>query len=857
MSRRSRRAFVVGVVVLACASAVYAVFLLAVAKGSARDYLYLATGTNALQERGPAFLPPVLEILTFVAVALLVYSLLRLGTSTILALLGAAVFLTSSQVALVFMSAPLWDMITYVAPLLALLLALLIVLIPTWSFRADASGYHKAAALMFLVATTLTGLLLLIAIARGARQVLIGARTLGPNDPVLLIQFVLAAILFAAVIAALVTRKRILRLLREHTDTLLLTVLTVAMAATILVAPLINSRRSYSSSASMIMLILAIAPLFVPIKRRLRIRAALTAGLLSAVVVSSLGVGTVTGSSLAFYLTSGWQSTSQLVSGLDGNSMQLGIPLTDGHLVTFVDTQGLSPLAFLATLGSMFLSANLDYVNVGIHYFIEGAWSYPEPPVGVSGILWTARMWIVGGIGVIAAVAAMTAVVLLLVSQRRVALFLLTLIAAIVLLVGLSRPQMHQWWFLPIFGVWAVLYAGRRAVAWIRVTKYCTDRQAAGGIRRFTTKSGPLGIAIQATAVLVFVLAAVVSTEFLAGIVSIRAHAAALRVQDRAASDRLSGYAALPWSTISADEGQAEPSTPATTLFRLYGITSGISLLRVETPGTCGLAGLQFAMKREGVYMDDTQRFFVGDTPSTVAYLPVIPGEGTRISQLTVQGVDPACVPSVQGTRTSPGELPIVAWLPEPCPSSTSVQNGGCPSGAQRSEDAAEAETIEPPHSFQSYVSRDEQMSNESHSVPRRATSVSAAVLGLPYHGYEATDLWVSEWRQSLTDVSVRVTGSVDRGATIVGLEFDQGVGSLALVPLTAYSIDGSIFNRGGVTIAQCFNVPAGVPYRIFVGAITDLYSPSWNNLSLDGTTLATGPCSGNTQSQQWAPTLS
>ena len=837
---------------VAITAGAYAVFLLTVAKGGARDYLYLATGTNAVEERGPAFLPPVLSVMTFIAVSLLVYSLLMLGTSAILALIGTALFLTSAQVALVFMSAPLWDMVTYVAPLLALLLALIVVLLPTWSARLDAADLTRMAARTLVVATTLTAVLVVVALARAAKQLSTGAHQLGRSDPFFLLQVAIAGALLAGLTTAVIMLPRLLRALRARSDVLLLVALSAAMAATIMIAPLINSRRAYSSSASIIMLILATAPLFAPIKGHLRLRAMLTGGLLATLVVSSLGVGTVTPSNLAFYLASGWQSASQLVSGMSGDSAQLGIPFTDGHLVTFVDTQGLAPTAFLETLGPMFFSANLDYASIGIHYLLEGTWSYPEPPVGVAGILWTARMWVVGSLGAVAVVATIVSIVLLLVSQRRAALFLLTLLAAIALLVGLSRPQMHQWWFLPIFGIWAVLYSGRLAVAWIRRPGDDADPSSAGAIRRFTTWPGPTGIALRTVAVLVVLLVAGLSTDVLAGLVGTRAQAAALDLQDRATDERLIDYATLPWRTIPADSPPG-PLGISRTLFSSFAIPPDVSLLRVETTGTCGLAGLQFAMRREGLFAGETQRFFVGDTPSTVAYLPVIPGEGSSIGELTVQGADSGCLPTVQAARTSVGDVPIVAWLPARCGSSP-AQDGGCPAADAQ---ASGAETIAPPYSFEGYLTPDEPEALDEGAAPRSATSVSAEVLGLPNHGYAARDLWVSEWRQSPTDASVRVTGSVGRGVSSVGLEFDQGVGSLALVPLTEYSIEGSIFNRGESVIAQCFNVPAGVPYRIFVGAITDLYSPSWNDLSLDSMTLAEGPCSSTTRAQQWAPTLS
>lgn len=848
---RSLQSFILGSSVLAIGAAVYARFLIVLADNDARQFLYLATGTNVLEERGPVFLAPILSIATFVAMALLIFSVLRLGTSAMLAFLGAAIFITSAQVGLVFMSAPLWDMATYLAPLAALLIALLMIIAPEWSTRTETTNLTMALIWTIKISTALAVLLILVAIARGLRMIISGEQTLAVRDGSFVLQLLIAFCLLIILSAAAFKLPKWMGSSRVSRKDLLLVGLSLSMAAVILFAPLINSRRAYSSSASIIMLVLVTAPLFAPVAGRLKLRLGLTGALLGVLFISSLGVGTVTTSNLAFYLASGWQSAPQLVSGLMGSSVQLGIPFTDSHLVTFVDIQGLSPLAFLVSLGPMFLYANIEYANIGLHYLVAGTWAYPEPPPGADGILWAARMWVIGSIGWVAAFAVLAAILMLLVSHRRVALFLIALIAVVLVLIGMSRPQMHQWWFLPIFGVWAFLYSGRRGFLWIR----------GGGSGRTSTLTSPIpstmhsvhvNVLLRTVAVSIVLIMAVQISDRVTEFVSSRTQIAALQIQNRAAEEQLGQYSNLMWSSIPP-RATSESESTSLTLFRSFETPTDISLVRVQSRGACNLNGLQFAMRRDGLFAGETQRFFVGNTPSTTAYLPVIAGESSAINELTVQGPDPNCLPTVAVARVMVGALPILSWLPSRC-EDVSTKSGTCPSGMWLGQ---EGRSIEPPYSFEGYVVPASQEPPRDSLKPSPPTTVSGRVLGLPNHGYGASDLRVSAWRQTSTDSSVYIAGSITRGSVIIGVEFEQNVGTRNLVPLTNYAIDGSVFNRGTSKFGHCFDVPAGLPYRLYVGTITDLYSPSWIDLKLDGVSESLGNCESSSNTPQWKPTLS
>ena len=126
---------------------------------------------------------------------------------------------------------------------------------------------------------------------------------------------------------------------------------------------------------------------------------------------------------------------------------------------------------------------------------------------------------------------------------------------------------------------------------------------------------------------------------------------------------------------------------------------------------------------------------------------------------------------------------------------------------------------------------------------------------GFTDQGYAANDVWVSKWRTTIDEESVRVSGDILRGALIVGVELDAVDRVSSPIPSVEYAVHGSIFNRGASRIGECFTIPTGERYRIFVGAVTDLYSPSWNSFRINEIQMGS-PCLNGSDGEQWRATL-
>ena len=831
--------FIIGAVALVILTIPYSIYLTILSRDDAKELLYMATGVNARLETVD-FLVPLIIILTFQAIALLIYSILRLGTSTALAVVGAMVFLTSAQTALVFMSSPLWDMSLAVPLLTCVLLALLIVLIPTWSDSPGPKILHRNTSRIFVISTMVIFFLSLIVMFR--RVALRGSGVDG-NTIFLLV----ACGFFVSSIVILSFRHRIFQALESRRESLLLVTLTAVMTATLLIAPYVNLKRFNQGPTTLILLVLCLAPLFAPIKNGFRLRALSSLILLAGVMISG---GAATGSShLAFYMSAGWQSAPQLVSGLDSSSVLIGVPFSDATLAAFVEQQGLGTLGFFLLLAPMFMLVNLNYALIAVHYLIGGTWRYPEPPVGAEGTLWEGRMLFMDSVGMVSSAFVLFAVLLLLWSHRRVGLFLLALLAPIVLLIAFSRPQMHQWWYTSIFGVWAVLYCLNYLLSWIGGRNSSPSVPFRMGTGTWLTEKGSPALFMRTALVILVTGSTMFFLVAFSDLTGPKVSTLVSKMQNQAQEESLRNYSKLSWEAVRKTTNLSYENESALREMQ-FEIPEEASLIRIDVAGDCSLSNFRFAWQNEEDFATGVgTRYFVGRSPSKTAYLPVIQTGDRANSRLFIQGASRACEANVAVVPVEEGAQPIVGWIPRSCQFEEETTNF-C---ALQIDAVTTTQQLFPAVKFEGYLAPEVPMPSRLHR--EKSSSISAKALGFTNQGYAATDIWVSEWRTTIDEDSARISGDILRGTSIVGVEFDTENPNYSKIPSVEYVVHGSIFNRGASRIKGCFTIPAGKRYRIFVGAVTDSYSPSWNSFNINE--IQTGsPCSTVNDSEQWIPTL-
>jgi hypothetical protein len=834
-------------------------------------FLYTPTGQNNFWDslHGPRA-DVLLPIFVFSFVSVVVFALIRFGTNSVLALVGSLLFMTTAQVGLVFMSSPFWDFANYSPVLIGLFFALMMISIPSWVPRVGDG------AIWLMVVTSVACLVLALGLSGRIP-------TLLPHLPgrAGVVTFGVMLLGFCAVSWVFHNRIRLPFELRlPSTELLAMSALTVGIGAVIVALPVVS--RTGSSSVLPIFLILSLAPLFYRHRR-----GSLPCWVATIILLATTAVcgGASPAGGLTFYVTAGWQDAPQLAAGVTGNAVSIGVPFSDGMIGAFLSLQSDRPIDYLTSMIPVFLPTVLSYASIAWNLLSQGVWSYPEPPIGVSGWFWQVRGVLVACLAPLGLIASLAAPAILLRRRRSMGVFLAIMLATMISLVSISRPQGHQWWFLPIFGIWALAYVSRRTVIWLRYEPKGLPRASAyGAILVRMTPRRRWSLQQLAVLGLVVVLSGVLGA--LGGQVGRYGADGARAIQAKAADTLLEQYTALPWSPISSTTRSTDTGN-STLGASQYALPMKTSLARVKVFGSCSLEGTQLVLKSDA-QRTDPQRFFAGVTFSQVAYLPVIAKNGTESHTLFYSNPQQGCTPQVDVASIRRGQAPVLAWIPDYTrtqnSADTSIRSTAASPYLEKRADAGETNSpklgslpqslsqvrAEPTYStrertiakgvrFEGYVDAGfyRAINPDPHKERFLEEELSAQVLGTSDQGYMASDIWVSSPEFSSGERFVRVSGRAQRGSVVVGAAVAQEPGLMG-VPLAQYQVYGSIFNQGSVEFNSCFKLLPNVGYRVFVGVVTDRYGYSWADVEIDSIDVVVQPCQDSPGSlRQWLPSLS
>jgi hypothetical protein len=386
--------------------------------------------------------------------------------------------------------------------------------------------------------------------------------------------------------------------------------------------------------------------------------------------------------------------------------------------------------------------------------------------------------------------------------------------------------------------------------------------------QRYLIGTGKLAISFRILIIISVTLVSIVSMAAFSDFAATKVFTTVSKMQNQSQSETLAGYPGLRWKTVKQSKllRDEERSSPADRLFK---ISKDTSLIRVRVADNCSLSNSKFVLQNEGqsdttkTNVTYTTRYFVGASPSKVAYLPVLQKKGQeKTSNLFLQRTTGVCQPSVATVSVVAGEEPIVGWLPTSCRFEQATATACAPQPGQ----GEATRILFPPMNFEGYLAPE--VPDPTRDFPGKliddgstfasmqdVSSISAKVLGAGKYGYRAKDIWVSEWRSTTEQYSVHVSGEVLRGSSIIGVEFDRPNEMSSPIPQANYRVKGSIFNRGVSQIRECFTIPAGSRYRVFLGGITNLYSPSWNNINIEEIGIGS-TCGRPSNGEQWLPTL-
>lgn len=797
---------------------------------------YAATNDSAIQRYAEALdIELLLQILLFVSFSVVLFLLFRLALGNILSFLAVVAFMTNAQVILVYLSAPFWDFATAVIPLMAITgtVALL-------SAQYQNLSLTRNTRRRFVVTIICLDLLI----------VSIHLRVYYSSTQQM-------SSIFAAAIVLLLIAFIWLRSEKIEAKSKSQTVLGANGCDRLFFIPILflllllqpflgRGGESYATGFLVVCLLV-----FVSSENLLRTGYKFVISTLFFLVVLLRGDG----AGLLFYSFSGWQGAVQLVSGQGGGFHSFGIPFTDAAISQINEANTGRGLIFQnIALNFPSIVKNLE---LGWTYLSDGFWKFSEPPIGLnSGALNQVRNRLIGAVSPISPILFISAAIICFQKSRRVALFLSLIILVFLFAIGLTRPQMHQWWVLQIFGLYGALYSMSclsKNVAKIFFSQTSPIRFKDRSL--FFDKQGfvfKLKISKKIVVRFLFLLSIfVVSPKIVFSVLT----NASEKLETTLLAALATEYGQQNWEPISVENGDTKNIT----------LQRESNFLKVEVSENCTLTGVRIYYLESGI-SDDFElekaeyyrtKFHVANTSSKIVYVPFFPRTDPKPA-VSVVGAKANCSLRVYEASLLGQTLPNVALL---VPNEENMQVKVLAEEVKITNRSDEM--LSDPLSFEGYVrNRGYQAVGDEFSNKWISDQITDRILGRSRQGYQVVDIWRQKIDLKSDAMRVIVRGSRQRGIIITGWAISDPAARSVIPPDFDYVVSGSIFDHTARSLFECFELPPaekiekGSIVEFFVGSVFDLYSPRWTNYQIDSIILENGSCGSKLQPRNFLPTL-
>jgi hypothetical protein len=430
---------------------------------------------------------------------------------------------------------------------------------------------------------------------------------------------------------------------------------------------------------------------------------------------------------------------------------------------------------------------------------------------------------------------------------------LITLILILFLFsIGSTRPQMHQWWVLQIFGLYGTLYALSRLVKIITSIVFAKkssirSKNEVNLYKRlyFNTK------AKISKKTLFQLLALLLISAVGPGVVFSILNNASESLETNRLKELATRYASQDWQLTTLNKESKK-----------FDLDKESRLIKIEMSGSCNLTGVKIHYLGSdflGLETGDFYRtkFHIANTNSKIAYIPFFP-IGIARSTISIGGLNSSCSLRVYQSNLKEQSLPLVALLVP-----NEENNKSQLFTDENKTNLAGTELLSSPFSFEGYVNNGgyQAVGDEfEHEWPKN--QIGDRILGRSKQGYQEIDIWWQEIDLKNDGLRVRVRGEISGGVLAIGWAESKPSSPNALPTEFDYSIRGSIFDRSTRVLDECFELEGlerkndQLNVELFIGAVLDLYSPSWTSLKINSVTVDQGTCDPNLQPTNFLPTL-
>ena len=262
-------------------------------------------------------------------------------------------------------------------------------------------------------------------------------------------------------------------------------------------------------------------------------------------------------------------------------------------------------------------------------------------------------------------------------------------------------------------------------------------------------------------------------------------------------------------------------------------------MLRITGDETCGLSALQVVLPRKGQRDENLpglwdSRLYLGSGSREL----LIPVPRSSAGHFLVGFPQERCAASIDYSEQAIAGSPLVALSAPTTTFDEGKKFNGLhdPGGYQKVVNGF-------PKRILGYPERGGYTATgDDGALGRPASDVVASVLGTSGQGYMGIEIWRSDDFVELpggTARSVKFKGRISRGSLVMGVASM----STETAPRASYTVVGSAFSAGHDDFAVCVPIPPKVGVSIFIGAISDLYSTSWLDGSLESISISEEAC--------------
>lgn len=740
---------------------------------------------------------------------------------------GLILFLSSAQFVLVFTSAAVWDVFNQTLPMVAFFIGLLILrLRMSQSMEPLANSFRNPWLGIFLIFMTLISVLfcLILKAVYPPKLAVIGT-----------LLFIYCLVSFRKPLLQRDPFQKTSLTDEKKDDNLVLSSLSISLCITFLLQ--LSLGRPSSSVSGFIMgasctsILLSTAK----VSRNVKVINFAFVFLIWTLCFYFLKGG----GSFLFYTLSGWQNSPQLWSGISGRTTALTSSFDDSFLDLSTRILQTADTGWILATFLLFYDIHWNYLLNALTISFQYIWKINETPWGLEdNFFWFLRRLLTTFIGYFSILASILTISIVFLRERRTFIYILLTSSLCCLSLALSRPQMHQWWILPLIGIWTVLATCR---FFMRSSSEVSLQMSAlrGLVREKYPKEKSrrwhILVLLSSFVVIFFAISHPTVRQMFAD--------KTITSPFKPSTERRLFLALQELNWSPSKVVQPKSLTMSEIL-----IDSNDTLLKISSSSGCDLSGLQLILERNSLsksrrYGPQTlnRNIFIGQTDANSITIDLrVPSEISQKAFIGTPLLQRNCkFLADTSEEVSANPVPLVfLYSSDGVKSSQEISYTRITKVYQSGSRYLFAKSL----NFRGYYNTGIYKAVGDDFLHNRPTmQIGQQVLGTSFQGYMSIDLWTKGIPKELEFVprSVAYDLTIRRGTFVIGVS-EQ---TTKKIKRSSYATAGAALETKNRREKGCFNIPPTEKHTLFLSSIVDIYSPQFIDLTVHSIRLGKKYC--------------